>query len=280
MKKILAAFDGLKYSESTERYAIQFALDNHAHLVGVFLEDYSYTGFKIYDLLKSEPGALDVKRRKLEKKDQQSRASSVVKFETACKKAKVSYSIHKDRDIAIRELLKESIYADLLIIDRKENLMHHPENIPTAFIRDLLSEVQCPVLLVPSKFTEPDKLTLLFDGEPSSVYAVKMISYMWNDPVKFPVEILTVIPPDHKTPLKNFNLMKEFIRRHFAKAVFTELKGFPEPEITNYLRKEKKAPIVALGAYRRGKISRWFRGSMADILMRELKLPLFIAHAN
>ena len=36
MKKIIAAFDGLKFSKSTRDYAIQIAKENNAHLVGVF----------------------------------------------------------------------------------------------------------------------------------------------------------------------------------------------------------------------------------------------------
>ena len=38
--------------------------------------------------------------------------------------------------------------------------------------------------------------------------------------------------------------------------------------------------LVVLGAYQRGMVSRWFRASMADVLMRDLKLPLFIAHSK
>jgi len=57
------------------------------------------------------------------------------------------------------------------------------------------------------------------------------------------------------------------------------LKGIlPEIEIVDYLKKEKNSTLVVLGAYRRSMVSRWFRESMADVLMRDLKLPLFIAH--
>ena len=73
-------------------------------------------------------------------------------------------------------------------------------------------------------------------------------------------------------------LMKEFIKRHFPKSTYTIIKGSPEVEIINYLKGEKDSPLVVLGAYRRGLVSRWFRPGMADDLMASLKLPLFIAH--
>ena len=72
-------------------------------------------------------------------------------------------------------------------------------------------------------------------------------------------------------------LMKEFIDCHYPNAQFKLLRGDPESELVNYLEKKQEA-VVVLGAYKRGMISRWFRASMADILMEETDLPLFIAH--
>jgi hypothetical protein len=57
-------------------------------------------------------------------------------------------------------------------------------------------------------------------------------------------------------------------------------KGWAEKEIIGYLKKETENSILVLGAYHRGAVSRWFRESMADVLMKEIKLPLFIAHCK
>ncbi|HEX6845754.1 MAG TPA: universal stress protein, partial [Chitinophagaceae bacterium] len=54
MKKIIAAIDGLKYSESTSNYAVQIAKQRDTHLVGVFLDDPIYTSYKIYDVIVQE----------------------------------------------------------------------------------------------------------------------------------------------------------------------------------------------------------------------------------
>ena len=77
--------------------------------------------------------------------------------------------------------------------------------------------------------------------------------------------------PDNK-------LMREFIKRHFPKATFTVVKGDAEMEISNYLRNHPENELVELGAYQRSELSRWFKMSMADVLMKELNMPLFIAH--
>ena len=157
-------------------------------------------------------------------------------------------------------------------------MSHHPEALPSGFIRDFLSEAQCPVMLVPHKFKPIDKLILLFDGEPSSVHAIKMLSYTLPGLKNLPVEVLTVNSTKQNIHIPDGKLMKEFMKRHYPEATFTSLKGFPETEILEFLKGQKGTPLVALGAYRRTRISRWFKVSMADVLMSQTRFPLFVAH--
>ena len=166
MNKIIAAIDGLKFSESTVKYAIAFAKQTKSHLVGVFLEDFTYHSYKIFELV-SDEGVSQQRMRILEDKDIDTRSASVERFEEVCQEAGVDFSIHHDRNIAIQQLLHESIYADLLVIDRKETLTHYEEKFPTRFVRDLLSNVQCPVMIVPSQYRMIDSYVMLYDGEPS-----------------------------------------------------------------------------------------------------------------
>ncbi len=277
MKKFIAAFDGLRFSESAMEYAILLAKQSSAHLVGVFLDDYLRHSYKIYDLVTKESSP-EVKQKKLEEKDNATRTAAVNKFENACRKAGMNYSIHHDRDTAIHELLHESIYADLLIVNSSETLTAYTEKIPSEFIRELLSHVQCPVLIVPPKFKPIEKLILLYDGEPTSVYAIKMFSYMLASLKQIPTEVITVKSGKQTRIVPDKKLMKEFMKRHFPHATYSVFKGLPEIAIINYLKKQKGNSLIILGAYRRSTVSRWFRASMADVLMSDLKLPLFIAH--
>jgi hypothetical protein len=180
---------------------------------------------KMYELI-TENGALESTVRQLEEKDKKTREASVKKFEKACSEAGVSFSLHHDRSIALQQLLHESIYADLLIIDSKETLTHYEEEIPTRFIRDLLTEVQCPVLLVPAKYEPIKKLVLLYDGEPSSVHAIKMFSYIMESLKPLPTEVITVKAMKKDLHVPDNRLMKEFMKRHFPAANFTVLKGW------------------------------------------------------
>ena len=278
MKKFLAVFDGYKMSTSTLKYAIELAKLEEAHLVGVFLDEFIYHRYSVYQVITTEKNAEEVLEN-LDKKDQKVRDESVLEFEKECDKAGIHFSIHRDKSLALQELKEESMFADLVIISEYETFNRYKEKTPGRFIRDLLGDVQCPVLVVPGSYKEIDKVLLLYDGAPSSLHAIKMFSYLLGQLKTLPIEVYTVKENYMATlRLPGNKRMREFIKWHFPKAAITVEKGIAEEQIPGYLKNHKENELVILGAYRRGEVSRWFKPSMADILMKETDTPLFIAH--
>ena len=279
MKNFFAVFDGYKISQSTLAYAQQMAGNANARLVGVFLDDFFY---HTYNLAKTYATAEnpDDRIKELNEKDQIKRDEAVALFQSSCETARVDYAIHRHNSIALQELKLESMFADLIIINESENFSQVREQVPSRFMKDLLADVQCPVMVVPSTYIAIDKIVLLYNGDPSAVYAVKMFNYLLNHFKALPVEVLTVKPSKTDLNLPNPAPMEEFIRTHFPEARITVTQGDAEEEIVAYLRRGKENELVVLGAYRRSELSRWFKTSMADILMRELDTPLFIAHST
>lgn len=108
MKKIIAAIDGLKYSESTTNYAISIAKQTSTHLVGVFLDDFLYNSYKVYDLAIKK--AMTFKQmQSYEAKDNATRKAATKKFETACREAGLEFSIHHDRSIDLIDYFVQDI---------------------------------------------------------------------------------------------------------------------------------------------------------------------------
>ena len=278
MKKFLAVFDGYKMSASTVEYAIQLAKLAEAHLVGVFLNEFIYHSYSVYEVMTNYKDYKEV-LKKLEAKDEEKRDKAALEFQRICEKAGIHFSIHKNKYIAIQELKHESLFADLIIINESETFTKYKETLPTRFIKDLLGDVQCPVLVVPFAFKPIDKIILLYDGAPAALHAIKMFNYILDNPQNLPVEVFTVKEKKKQNlHLPDNKLMKEFIKRHFRKATFTVVKGDAEIEISHYMRNQAGNEVAVLGAYQRSELSRWFKMSMADILMKELSMPLFIAH--
>ncbi|HLG40212.1 MAG TPA: universal stress protein [Chitinophagaceae bacterium] len=277
MKKFLAVFDGYKMSKSTLEYAIQLTWAADAHLVGVFLDEFIYRNYNVTKVIKIY-NDYDTAIRALDAKDKEKRDGSARQFQKACSKAAIRFSIHRDKSIAIQELKHESMFADLIIINENETFTKQREEPPTRFMKDLLGDVQCPVLVVPDAFRRIDKIVLLYDGGPSALFAVKMFSYLFGTLKELPVEVYTVNDRLASLRMPDNKLMREFIKRHFPKVIYTINKGNAEEQILGHLRNHKENELVVLGAYRRTELSRWFKKSMADVLMKELDTPLFIAH--
>ncbi len=278
MKKIIAVFDGYKMSKSTLDYAIQLTQTANAYLVGVFLDEFIYRTFSVGKVVK-EYKDYDAAIEKLDAKDKIKRDQAVLQFQKTCGKAGIQYSIHRDKSIALLELKHESMFADLIIINEYETFTKYKEEPPTRFMKDLLGDVQCPILVVPKAFKAVDKIVLLYDGRPSSLYAIKMFSYLFGNLQGLPVEVFIV--KDHylaNLRVPDNKLMREFMKRHFPKATYKVAKGNAGEQIVGHLRNHKENELVVIGAYRRSELSRWFKTSMADTLMKELDTPLFIAH--
>lgn len=278
MKKILAVFNASKMSDSTLGYAIHFAKSTGAHLVGLFLNE---SLFYPYNLASDKKSRNQDNANKLTKNDEKKITQAKNVFREKCEQAEIQFSFHKEESISLRQLKSESMYCDLMVIDQRETFTSQKETPPTHFIKDLLGDIQCPALVVPSLYLPVEKLVLLYDGGPAALYAIKMFSYVLGNPQNLPVKILTVkekkktafFMPDNKK-------IREFTKRHFPKATFVVAKGNAEEEISSYLSHLPRNQLVVLGAYQRSEISRWFKVSMADVLMKELEMPLFIAHNN
>ncbi|HEX5153373.1 MAG TPA: universal stress protein [Parafilimonas sp.] len=277
MKKIIAAFDGLKYCNSTADYAINIAKQSHAHLVGIFLDDMIYHSYRFTDVIVN--GEVSEKKLKdLNEKDRATRKHSINLFKTDCEHASLEFSVHHDKNVALKDLLHESVYADLLVIGKKENFSIYQNKFPSGFMSDVLSDVQCPVMVVPEKYKPLQSIIFLYDGDPSSVYAIKMFCYNLVALRHLPTKVLSVRPLEQSLHLPDNYLMKEFMKRHLPKAEYIVLKGDVEDTSTSYLQQQSEEALVVLGAYQRGRVSRWFKPSMADVLMKSTNLPMFIAH--
>jgi nucleotide-binding universal stress UspA family protein len=278
MKKISAVFDGLKFSNSTLTYAIKLAESSKAMLSGVFLEPFLYNSSQLDELSGSHVLSPE-KLQQLIEKDKAARLASTNIFELACKDAQIEYSVHRDPSFSIPEVLKESIYSDLLLVSASETFSNKPEQLPTSFIRELLAGAECPVIVVPTTYQEIEKVVLLYDGKPPSVYAIKMFNYMMPWLKSKATEVVTVAASqDSVAQLPDETLVKEFIACHYPEATYTLLQGDPEEALLAYLKNGSKGSLVVLGAYQRSGVSRWFKTSMADRLMQEVNSPLFIAH--
>ncbi|MBV8255584.1 MAG: universal stress protein [Chitinophaga sp.] len=280
MQRITAVFDSLKLSDSTLHYALMIAKKQEAQLIGVMPDDPAYDSYSIYQLYKA--GAGENTLLEMEQADRNTRMAAMFRVEKSCQERGIPCKIHNEKNYSLTAVLEESIYTDLMIIDEKETFCRYDMSVPSHFIRDLLSDVQCPVLLVPHDvtasplFPEIDKVVILYDGGPSSMYAVKVFNYLFPAFHELPIVVLSVNQWDK--PIGAAKLVKEYINDYFPNAEHKIISGHPEEKIVGYLELQEKGTMVVLGAYSRSRVSRWFHESMADILLDNLSIPILVAH--
>lgn len=269
MKKIIAAFDALKLSESTRDHALYLAKEIPASITGVFVEDIPLNNT-------DSPVRTIGETKKLNASHRKDRKEVIKAFEHACKEAHINYAICRDNHLPMHDLLNESIYADVMVINVNESFTEYPQ-APGRSIRHLLAETQCPLLIVPDDYKPVNKIILLYDGSPSSVYAIKIFNNLFENQQDMDIEVVTAKPTEDDALQSNSKLIKEFLSRHYPHATYTVLKGKPEDAITEYIAKQTDNALIVMGGYQRSSVLRSFKITLTDALMRKLKFPLFIA---
>lgn len=276
MKKIIAVFDGINFSDHTSRFACELAEKSDSLLVGVFLHDLTYARFVTsYSWDMPTPYAADFE--KISHEDDHKIRENIKRFNALCESRGIMHKVHLDSGVPLQELLKESAFADVMLIDTKTSFISIGETFPNVFLKDLLTEARCPVIILPDQPTTVRSVIIAYDGSDSSAYALKMFSYLFPEWKEMETTIVTVNHSSSNHIPKNRDV-KDLAGRHFKKLSFTVLSGKPDDELEKYLKKAGPDTVVVMGAYGRSTWSRMFHESMSNKILRDVKVPLFITH--
>jgi nucleotide-binding universal stress UspA family protein len=279
MNKVIAAFDGLNLSESTVDYAIYLSKHFQAHVIAAFVEEVIYhkridkDEWPQYEPTDWEH--IDVVATTEEK----TRSAAVKALKRRLDAEGVRYNVRTDKPVALQSILTESHFADMLLIDADENFSSWDTSKPSRFLKNLLADADCPLMIVPREFKPIEKFVFCYDGSPSSVYAIRQFTYLFPASAEHLVEIMMVTDERHTNHFPNHHLLKELLKRKYSVVLQSIIKSEDTAEaMIEHLQTENKNCMVILGAYQRSSFSRWLQQSTADALIATLQMPLFIAH--
>jgi len=274
MKKILVAFDGSVFSEGALEYAFQFSKAGGAMIVGVFIEDLSYVGYATLfgeDYFTFDPTLLE----KMEEEAEGRIKESMQRFESICKSKAVDYKVHLDKGVPVNELVRESLFADLIIIGYRTFFSNVAGE--ASFLKDILADSQCPVIAVPDNFQSIQSLLLTFDGRSHSIYAIKQFTLLFPEMGESMPTTLLSIRKTKEEMLEYEDLMKEYLSIHYKTLNYELLTAQPDEAILN-VAERMPSPLIVMGAFGRSGISRFFSKSAATRLLKEQSLPIFVSH--
>ena len=271
MKKILVVFDGKNFSEGALNFAIQLQQLSPCLVVGVVLNTlnrslvnlghYDMQGY-VADMVETEADTI---------------VDNIRRFKTLCKEHNMMCIVHNDAgaDAPLNELVKESRFADLLVIGSEvfyKELGSAAVNVNLKFV---LHETECPIILVPENFNFPESVALTYDGSASSVFAIKSFTSLF--PALRDKPALLVYANEKKEELPHKEYIEELIGSSYKNLTIQRL-GVNPAKYFGIWAKSLKKPIIVAGSYSRPGISELFHKNFLSEAIADHKYPVFIAH--
>lgn len=278
MEKILLVIDGLNLDMPALDFACFLGRLTNSTITGVFLENLvdeekpvlkaMYGGPVVaWEIDKDSPQLIE-KNQHIEK--------NITLFKQACENRSVRYAIHRDSGDPAREIINESRYADVIVLDAATSFNKRFEGTPTDFVKDVLKETECPVIVAPESFDGIDEIIFTYTSDKSSAFAIKQFSYIFPQ-LEDKRIILLQVNEKGEWEDKDKHDVREWLQNRYSSIGFIALKGDADDSLFDYLFKRKNVFIV-MGAYGRNSVSRFFRRSHADRLIKTITQPIFISH--
>jgi nucleotide-binding universal stress UspA family protein len=273
MKKILLAFDGTHFSEGAVKFAAMIHRKGGALRTGVFLPQVNFANLWSYASAAAGVGTPVIPL--LEDEDLEIIQQNIDRFESLCQRYNIPYRVHKDyNDFAVPQLVKESRFADLLIVGC-ESFYEGVGGEPNAYLKELLHLSECPVIVVPEQFTPPDSVVLTYDGSASSVYAIKQFAYLFPE-LTTSKTLLVFVEEEEKTLPEETNI-KELVQQHFPDCSVLKVQ-LPKTGYFSAWVSERQNSMLVSGSFGRSAFSQLFRKSFVSDVIRDHLMPVFVAH--
>ena len=278
MKKIIVTIDAVTFNEHALEHAIQIAKRSGGMILGVFLHDMSYMYADlpgIFDLVPVEYDNIIKKQHD----DHEKQELNLKLFSERCKSENIKYKAHfHDGMDIVNFLVNESVFADILILDENMSFANAGAEQLSGFIADVLEDAHCPVLVVPDKFEPVEHIFLCYDGTPSSVYAIKMYSYLFSEWSDKPTTLVS-FNSGSSNHLSNSENIKDLLHQHFSNIILDiEHEKRAANAVVSYFKLHQQNAFVVMGAYGRSQFSRLLKKSMANTIIKQIKAPVFITH--
>lgn len=278
MKKILLAIDAVNLNNNALEFACYLARLTRSKLTGVFLENLVAEERpvlrQVYGMpyIDHEPDDdSPAHHSRMEKIDK-----NISFFKDGCTNREVNCRVHRDGGIPAAELIRESRFADILVVDAETSFNKRFEGYPTEFVKDVLKNAECPVIIAPEHFDRLDEIIFAYNGGASSVFAIKQFSNLFPELQHKKVIVMQV---NHKGKWEEEEQsgFEEWLKEHYSDYSFEAMKGESDSRLLEFLMQRKNSFLV-MGAYGRNIVSLFFKPSHADLLIKTTSQPIFIAH--
>jgi hypothetical protein len=276
MKTIFLVLNALNPDRGSSAFAFYLARLSKSKVYGIFLYEGNLDYEDILEIKESKNPAQSQNRVDVLPSKKEQIKTNIHLFRESCTSNEVCSDIYVEHEMTLGDLITESRFTDLIVVDAALSLSSNVSSLPSGSVKEILNRSNCPVIISPLSFERIDELIFTYDGSESSLYAIKQFTYLF--PEYFDKK-LSVIQVNKSGTWPNSDQIKfrEWLKNHYLDVNFIALEGNTENELMTFLLRKKHVFIV-MGAYSRSSISQFFNESTAEVLIKTLTQPIFIAH--
>lgn len=275
MKKILLVINARSPDVLSINFACHVADLTKSKLTGLFIKNLYFEYIPVNTL--DGPSYFTTESKTANAPVAADTDQSIGLFREECLHKGIKPEIYIDQGEPIQEIIFESRFADLLIVNPDISFYNREEQLPSHLVKEILAGSECAVLLAPQKFEKIEEIVFCYDGSASAVFAIKQLTYLLSGMQDKKVMLLEVSQKSEEVFTEDHRRMMDWLRSHYNSVYYHSLKGHVKDELSKYFTKREQVLIV-IGAYGRSLLSNFFRKSSADILIRMVDLPIFITH--
>lgn len=275
MKKIIYVADALNlHLENLDFAGYMCGLAN-SKLLAVFLEN-NEAEMRTETMIRTAAvnAGLNVAEETLSLK-QHTCDTNIQRFKTACEMKGIDCVVHRDRGNPLAEVLLESRYADLLLLNVGTSFNSYYEETPSDFVKDVMTDAECPVILMPDNFSGIGELVFTYDGKPASVHAIKQFTWLFPQLSELKTVVISINPEEVSADERY--KFREWMHAHYNYLDFLSTDGNVKMGLVELLFERDKA-FVVMGAYGRTMLSNFFKPSHANPVIKMINQAIFIAH--
>lgn len=280
MTKILVALEeDSTFSRDIVNVAGELFFELEEHLfVALIVKDLAYTSkvssyvkeAAMVDCLPDSPGLLT--------EEDQKKAEVLSDFEKAARYSGVHYQIYNDFKLTTYELVKQSTYSDLMMLSYRIFLNHVTQKPDTSLLYMILKNSRCPVMIIPNGMEKVKNIIFTYDGKESSVFALRAFNSLFGHHFRNEIVTILTVTPNRDEEIKNEKFLLDLVKQHYSNVGLQLLTGTNTSREILHFAGSVENPLVIMGAYGRSKISNLIIPSVANRIIEQQRIPLFIAH--
>lgn len=275
MEKIMVAIDSQKMNHKTIGFACFLTRLTQSKLTGIFVEQPVMEEEIIYkqSARGTEVESIGIISSRNDEINELIRDEYINLFRELTQEEKVEANIHLDQGLPVEEVIAESRFADVLIVDPATSFSDIRENPLSGFVKNILHDAECPVIISPENFEGIDNIIFCYDGSKSSVFAIKQFSHLFPQLKSRIVKILC-LKNEEELGRDELRRLTEWLKYHYNNNVEWII---PQPatkaSLFDYII-DKQDDFIVMGHYGKGMLVSFFKKESE----KTAALPIFVSH--